>query len=56
MVSPDDKGKESEDKSGENERLVTPERLAGVIGNNFRHDAHARQNQDVHFRVAEKPK
>ena len=56
MVGPDDEGKKSKHQDGKDERLVTPERLARIVGNNFRDDAHSRQNQDVNFRVAEEPK
>jgi len=55
-MGPDDERKKTENQCGKDERLVTPERFAGVIGNDFGHDAHAGQNQDINFRVTEKPK
>ena len=56
MVGPDDEGEESEHEHGEDERFVTPERLARIIRNDFRDDAHAWQNEHVNFRMPEEPK
>ena len=55
-MGPDNEGKKTEDESGEDERFVTPERFARIVGENFGHDAHAGQNQHIHFRVTEEPK
>ena len=37
-------------------RFVAPNRLARVVGDDFSHNAHRRQNQNVNFRMAEEPK
>ena len=56
VMGPDDEGKETEDQRRKDERFVTPERLARIISEDFSDDAHAGQNEHIHFRVTEKPK
>ena len=56
VVGPDDEGEKTEHERREDERLVTPERLARVVRDDLRDDAHARQNQHVNFRMPEEPK
>src|SRR5882757_8069771 len=56
VMGPDNEGKKTEDECGEDEGFVTPEWFARIIGKDFGYDAHAGQNQDVNFRVPEKPK
>ena len=54
-MRPDDEGEKTEDEHGEDERLVTPERLTRIVRENFGDDAHAGQDQHVNFRMAEEP-
>ncbi len=54
-MRPDDEGEEPEDQHREDERLVTPERLARVVRDDLRDDAHAGQNEHVNFRMPEEP-
>jgi len=44
MVRPDDERHKAEEDCGIHHGPVTPEGLAGVVGDNFRHDPHRRQD------------
>ena len=44
-----------EDHRGINQRAIAPQRLAGVVGDDFRHNAHRRQNQHINFRMRQEP-
>ena len=55
-MGPHNEGKKSEHQSGKDKRLVTPKRLARIVGDNLRDDAHAGQDQDVNFGMTEEPK
>src|SRR5947207_7043215 len=54
-MRPNDEGKESNHQHRKDERLVTPERLARIVGQNFGDDSERGQNQHVNFRVSKKP-
>ncbi len=55
VMRPNDEGEEAEHERGVDQGLVTPERLAGVVRDDLRDDAHAGQNQHVNFRMREEP-
>src|SRR2546421_7779463 len=55
MVRPDDERQKANHQHRENERFVTPERLARIVGQNFGDDSERGQDQYVNFRVTEKP-
>ena len=55
VVSPHDERQKANRQGGVNQRLVSPNRFARVIGDDLRDDPHGRQNQHIHFRVAQKP-
>ena len=46
---------ESEKHDCADERLVTPQRFARVVGDDLRDDSHRRKNQHVHLRMGEEP-
>ena len=55
MMRPDDEGKEPNGERRVNQRFITPDRLAGVVGDDFANNTHRRQNQHVHFRMSQEP-
>ena len=55
VMRPHDERQESDHEHRKNQRFVTPERFARIIGQNFCHNAECRQNQHVNLRVAEEP-
>jgi hypothetical protein len=50
------KERNPKNEGGEDQRFVTPERLASVVRDDLGHDAHARKNEHVNFRMPEEPK
>ena len=55
VMGPHDERQESDHQHGKDQRFITPERLARIVGQNFGHDTERRQNQHVNFRMPEEP-
>src|SRR4029077_2514239 len=55
VMRPDDERQKADHEHRENERLVTPKRLARVVGENFGDNSERGQDQNVNFRMSEKP-
>ena len=55
VVGPDNKREKTEHEGGKDERFITPQRFARIIGDNFGNNPHGGQYQDIHFRVTEEP-
>ena len=55
VVRPDDERQEADAEHRIDQRLVTPDRLARVIRDDFADNAHRRQNQYIDLRMSEEP-
>src|SRR5437870_1328071 len=55
-MAPNAKAEEADAAEGVNHGAITEDRLAREGGEKVRRDAHARENGDVHLRMAEEPK
>src|ERR1051326_7746287 len=55
MMGPDDERHEPEEDHGVDERFISPERLPGVVRDDFRDDSESGEDQHVDLRVREEP-
>ncbi|GBD05958.1 hypothetical protein HRbin20_01559 [bacterium HR20] len=55
VVTPHDETQECDGDQGADHHFVPKDRLTSTIGENFRGNAHCRQNEDVHFWMPQEP-